>query len=66
MRTFLIVLIGIVCGYLISVGIYNDWSFLVVIELTEAVKRMATFVWMSFLFSCLAWLILTELFEWWN
>lgn len=63
MKTFLVILIGLVGGYLASVGIYNDWCLFAALEPTETVKRVFAFLYLSSLFSFAAWVTLTGLFE---
>lgn len=66
MRTFLIVLIGLVGGYLICIGVYNEWAFLADIEPKEVAKRIFTATYMACICSFFAWVVFTGLFEWWD
>ncbi|MEG2856284.1 hypothetical protein [Bacteroides sp.] len=66
MKTFLVVLIGLIGGYLVSVGIYNDWCLFAALEPTETVKRVFACLYLSFLCSVAAWAVLTAVFEWWD
>lgn len=63
MKTFLIVLIALVASYLVSAGIYNDWTLFAGLEPTECVKRIAASLLLFFCFAFLAWVVLTGLFE---
>jgi hypothetical protein len=63
MKKFLIILIGFIGAYLMSVGIFNAWNFLSELEPVEVVKRLSVFVYGFFSCTFIIWFIMVGLFD---
>ena len=63
MKTFIIILIGIMLTYLTCVGIYNEWDFISSVAPTEFAKRVGTALVLFLIYSAFSWIVITGIIE---
>lgn len=63
MKTFIIILIGLVATYLTFVGINNSWLYMSGLSPSECAITIVVYLYIFCLYSFLAWMIITGLTE---